>query len=184
MTAPNEDPMIRTGYYSKALRAIGDALEALEAELVDLRCEGENYIVRATRRQPPKKLLCKDLHKSSVRRLWETLLSSDFGKESCVALDLAYTPRDIERLHNEGQARRQRRGMPDPHSLPGALRAAGAYVDYKAARLLQISRSDDLIIIRSESRSGQLSKEEFTPASLYALFVKLYMKRTGRFPEK
>ena len=183
MTATNEDPMAPSGCYSKALRAIGNALEALEAQLVDLRCEGENYIVCAKcRRRPPKKLLCNDLDKSGIRVLWQTLLSRYFQKESFVA-ELFYTPEDIQRLHHEGQARRQDGGITDPHSLSGTLRAAGAYVDLKDARLLQISTRDDLIIIRSEAPSGQLSKEEFTPASLYALFVNLYLKRTGRFPE-
>lgn len=166
---------------SKTLRVIGDALEALRAEMIDVRCEGENYIVRAkSRRQPSKISLVKDLRKSGFRVLWQILPGRYPWKRSSVALELFYTPKDVERLEYAGQMRRGNGGMPDPYSLATALRTIGAYIDSKGGRLLQISRRDELMIIRYETLRGDRCTEELTASSLYALFVRMYLKRSDR----
>jgi hypothetical protein len=167
--------------YSKALRAIGHALEALSADLVDLRCEGGNYIVHAkARKQPSKASLIENLRKGGFRVLWQTIPSRFLLKKSLVALDLFYTPKDVERLEYEGQARRENGGTPDPHSPTAALRAIGAHINSKEACLLGISRRDGVMTVQYETSRGDRCREEFTPASLYELFVAMYLKRSDR----
>ncbi|MGH8546908.1 MAG: hypothetical protein ACREX3_25505, partial [Gammaproteobacteria bacterium] len=46
MVELNEDSAVPIVEYSKALRAIGCALEALRVEAFELTCEGANYTVR------------------------------------------------------------------------------------------------------------------------------------------
>lgn len=167
--------------YSKALRAIGDGLEALQVELIEIRCEGENYIVRAeTRKQPSKISLLNDLRNGAFRIMWQILPSSYQWNPSSVAMDLFYTPKLVERLESVGQARRENASMPDPYSMPTTLRVIGAYIDSKDVRLRQISRRDELMVIQYETPQGDCRTEELTASSLHALFVEMYAKRSSR----
>lgn len=169
MTAVNKDPASHIGY-SKALRAIGYALEALQVKAFELTCEGKDYVVSVETERPKKKGL-KALH---------FIFPHHEAGNSASDLQLIYTPEAIEQLEIEAQAKRQNAGMPDPYSLPAALRAVGAYVEIKEARLLKITKRDDLIIIRYQSPSGYLASDEFTPAALYAVCVRMYLKRRDR----
>ena len=166
--------------YSKALRAIGDGLEALRAELVEITCEKKNYIVRATaRRQLSKVSLLNDLRNVGFRIMWEILPDRYPWSPSSVDMKLSYSPEDVERLECAGQARRENAGMPDPYSTRTALRVIGAYIDSKDARLRQISRGDELMIIQYQTSQGDCHTEELTPSSLHALFVQMYAKRSS-----
>jgi len=174
----NEDLSRGIKDYSKALRAIGDGLEALQAELIEITCEGENYIVRAkTRRQLSKVSLLNDLRNVGFRIMWEIL--PERYPWSPVDMKLSYTPEDVERLESAGQARRENAGTPDPHSMRTALRVIGAHIDSKDARLRQIHRDGESMVIQYETSQGDCHREELTPSSLYALFVEMYAKRSS-----
>jgi hypothetical protein len=156
--------------YSKALRVIGFALEKLQVETFEIKCEGENYIVWA-KGQIAKKTWTEAL---------QVIFRRGESENSSKGLLLTYTPEDIQQLENEGQAKRQNGGMPDAYSLQAALRAAGAYVDIKDARLRQITRRDGLLVIEYQFFNGAVAREIFTPASLYAVCLRMYLKRRER----
>lgn len=169
--------------YCKALRAIGDGLEALQAELIEIRCAGDNYIVCAkTRSQLSKISLLNDLRNGAFRIMWH-ILPSRYRWNEPLAMELSYTPKVVEQLECSGQARREKAGMPDPYSTPTALRVIGAYIDSKNLRLRQISRRDELMIIQYETPQGESHTEELTASALYALFVQMFAKRSGRSSE-
>ena len=175
----NED-LPRVKNYSKALRAIGDGLEALQADLIEVTCEGENYIVRAnTQRQLSKISLLNDLRNVDFRIMWEILPGRYPWSSSPVDMKFSYTPEDVERLECAGQAKRESAGIPDPHSMRTALRVIGAYIDSKDACLRQIHRDGELMIIQYETSEGDCHREELTPSSLYTLFVQMYAKRSS-----
>ncbi|MGH7827014.1 MAG: hypothetical protein ACREQ7_17805 [Candidatus Binatia bacterium] len=164
--------------YSKDLRAIGCALEALRVEAFELRCEAANYVVRVESQRGEKRKL-KDIFEALALQVLQGIFP---GRNPRKGLELIYTTEHIKRLNENGQLRRQDRGKPDAHSLPQALRAIGAYVELKGARLLKISRQGTVITIRYETALDGCTNEEFTPSSVYALFVRRYVKRTDRYP--
>jgi hypothetical protein len=183
MVMTNGDPTGHIKDYSKALRAIGDGLEALQAELIEIKCAGDNYIVCAkTRSQLSKISLLNDLRNGAFRIMWQ-ILPSRYRWEEPSAMELSYTPKVVEQLESAGQARREKAGMPDPYSIPTALRVIGEYIDSKDVRLRHIARRDEMTIIQYETSQGEYHTEELTASALYALFVQMFAKRNGRSPE-
>jgi hypothetical protein len=176
---PVSEKPVGTGNYSKALRAIGSALDALEVETktFELTCDGANYIVRLEN-QKAKKPETKEVKNNGLKAL-QQIFSSHHPIENPSAGPLVYTPEDIDRLDREGQLRRRNAGT-NPQSLTQALRAIGFYIDDKGARLLQISRRGELMTVRYETARGSSSTEEFMLSNLYALFVQMYVKRRDR----
>lgn len=158
--------------YPRELRAIGCALEALQVEAFELSSDGLNYLVQA--KAPAKKPQSKGL--------FRRILTSDEHVERCWAdLELTYTPEDIEWLDLDGRLKRAEGRKPDPHSLPQALRAIGAYVQLKGGRMVRIAKDGEFFTIQYETVLDRcVSTEEFTPSSLYDVFVRMYVKRNGR----
>lgn len=173
----NEDSASHGSDYANALRAIGYALEAAKVESFELTCEAPNYVIRVES-QSGKKRRLKGFLEATRFQVLKRIFPSRFLSKS--GLELIYTPRHIERLDHEGQLRRHEAGAPDPHSLPQALRAIGAHLDHKEARLLHIARRGPSITIRYETALDGQKTEEFTPPSLYGLFVQRYVKRSDR----
>jgi hypothetical protein len=158
----NQNQLVNSGRYAKALRAIGQALEAVKVDAFQLRCEGENYLVRSKPR--------------SIKDKWRQLLHYLFPKRFPPVGLLIYTPDDIERLEQEGRSRRRNAGT-HPNTLTQALRAIGFYVDQKNGRLVEISKSHEWIKIRYDTAPDCCNTEEFNLSSLYTLFVQMYLKR-------
>ena len=168
---------VDSGNYSKALRAIGTALDALNADAFEVTCDRENYIVRVeslrVESQRPKKRTMKAGFKKNGLKILQQLFPSRHTSENS---SVVYTPNDIERFEHEGQLRRRNAGA-DPHRLAQALRAIGFYVDEKGARLHHISTRGGSITVRYETLPGSSNTEEFMLSNLYALFVRMYVKR-------
>jgi hypothetical protein len=165
--------------YANALRAIGYALEAAKVEAFEVTCEAPNYVIRVES-QSGKKRRIKDLFETAALKVLQRIFAGRHSKTSWAGPELIYTPQHIARLDRDGRLKRREGGQPDPHSLPQALRAIGAYLDHKDARLLQIAKRGPSITIRYETALDGQKTEEFTPPSLYALFVQRYVKRSDR----
>jgi hypothetical protein len=171
----SQDSSLFTDGYSRALRAIGSALEAVQIEAFEINYDGENYSIRIEpqgekKPQPPGVL-------TALKRVLPHLHAP---AGSLDGLEMIYTPDKIERLDRDGQLRREQSGEPDPHSLPQALRAIGAYLHLKNARLVRISKHGPFFTIQYETALDGFTTEEFTPSSLYDVFVRLYLKRRNR----
>jgi hypothetical protein len=174
LTKLHEHSAISAMDYSKALRVIGCALEELGIEDFELTHEGVAYIVRIHSQKGKRQ------QRTPLKLLQQIFPYFHSSARASAARELIYTPDDIERLEHDGQLRRQNAGNPDPHSLPQALRAIGAYLDSKEARLLKLSRQGTLTSIRYETALDGDQTERFTPSSLYSLFVRRYIKRSDR----
>lgn len=173
-----EDSASHGSDYATALRAIAYALKAAKVEAFELACEAPNYVV-SVESQSGKKRRIKDTFETALKVLQRTF-AGRHSKTSWAGPELIYTPQHIARLDRDGRLKRREGGQPDPHSLPQALRAIGAYLDHKDARLLQIAKRGPSITIRYETALDGQKTEEFTPPSLYALFVHRYVKRSDR----
>jgi hypothetical protein len=174
-----EDSASHGSDYATALRAIAYALKAAKVEAFELACEAPNYVIRVES-QSGKKRRIKDLFETAALKALRRIFPSRYSKSSWTGPELIYTPQHIARLDRDGRLKRREGGQPDPHSLPQALRAIGAYLDHKDARLLQIAKRGPSITIGYETALDGQKTEEFTPPSLYALFVQRYVKRSDR----
>jgi hypothetical protein len=152
--------------YPVALRAIGSDLEARQIGNFELSCEGTNYLVQA-----------KSDEKKPLKKGILTLL---FSNQDRTTGNLIYTPEQIKALNCSGQQRREGGGMLDPHSLPQSLRAIGAYINFKGAHLVRISKRGANTTVEYDTAEGGHIREEFTPTTLYELFVRMYVRRTER----
>ncbi|HWP58809.1 MAG TPA: hypothetical protein VNL14_13035 [Candidatus Acidoferrales bacterium] len=176
-----------TRSYAQTLRAIGQALETARLETFELQQQGQEYSVRGETLvqvavNPPG---------PEPQRIWQKFKggassSSDVPAPQTVRelVELHYTASDIARLEDEGQSRRRDgHTMPDAYSPSQLLRAAGAYLDRKRARLQQLSKQDGTIKLRYETSLGSAT-EELTVAYLYDMAVRLYLRRSDRAREQ
>src|SRR5206468_3544411 len=110
---------------SQKLRAIGQDLEARHVKAFDLERQNDKYCVRVRKQTPrPENSPPLKLNQSVFQTVRLRFREPAPKKENFTAstTELRYPPEDIDRLEHEGQARRRNRdGMPDPHSLSQLL---------------------------------------------------------------
>jgi hypothetical protein len=170
--------------YSQLLRPIGQMLESLRLQSFIVTVEGDDFSVRGekpTENSKPNQV-------KSLRAIWQSLRAPKQGSEegstpSSGVVELHYTPEDIERMENEGRAKRKASGSssaPEAHAPSQILRACGAFVDQKEGRILAIKKDDQNVTIDYESAMHRKISEQFTVASLYDYWVKMYLKRRAR----
>jgi hypothetical protein len=110
------------GFYSYALRCIGQNLESLELKSLDVKTQGDKFIIQGWSKSTPSTM--------------------DVVKQ--------YAPEDIKKLDEEGRAKRKMPSMPSNLlSLPQVLRFCGSYVDRLRGRLTRISWQDQTDKIQS-----------------------------------
>jgi hypothetical protein len=167
--------------FSQLLRPVGQMLEPLQIESFSLKIEDSGGVhvsaqKREERRPPPAPEV-------SLRVVWQTFRrhKPEPVKEPespSGVLELHYTRDDIARIDAEEQARRKGTGgTPEAHALSQIFRAVGAYVDQKSGKLLAFSKANDEITIEYESALKKKLTEQFTVASLYDYWVKMYKRR-------
>jgi hypothetical protein len=175
-----------TNSYQRSLRAIGQGLEALCVEEFDLVAANYHYLVqghckKVKMEEPAKINPIKEAflffrrnsktHSSTRTPVKKHLSSFQFS-------GLRITGKDIVRFERQGKARITNAvGTLDPQSISQAMRLAGAYLDHKKSRLLRISWHSQSLILWRRDGFGVESKETFTPANLYDLWVHQYKQR-------
>ena len=180
--------MSETANYSQPLRAVGQALELLNIESFEIEPDGEDFLVRGKAKVDAG--IEQPIEQSKVRHIWGFLPGEEDSQlgtslpprpATVTRIELRYTPRDIERLEAEGQARRiDSQRTADAASLSQFLRTIGAYVYQKYARLLKIARNGDTAIVKYELSSGREGEEVLSVSDLYDFWVRMYMKRADR----
>jgi hypothetical protein len=165
--------------YAQVLRTIGQMPEGLIIQSLELKIEGEDLTVSASkarqRRQPARE--------KSLRVFWERLRGTGArtDKPSSGVVELYYTAADIDRMDSEGRARRgHTAGTPEPHSLSQVLRAVGAFVDQQHGHLLTVRKENLDIGLEYDSKLKGKISQQFTVASLYDYWVKMYLNRHDR----
>ena len=160
-------------YYARALRAIGQDLEELRPEYVEIKQKGKDFIVQGRCRA--SSLDGKtDVRSPLIKRLWEKTFRRDSNvaspkaQEETVPFVRKYSPHDIDRLDQSKQA--QRTGLvatPDIHSLGEMLRTIGRLIDAEGGRLIKLFR--DLQTVTFEYRDAQGAREKKQLSSLQLL---------------
>jgi hypothetical protein len=139
--------------WSKALRAIGQDLEARGIKTFVIRCEADLYVVEAGYQSPP----------------------------APTPVTLYYTLDDIEQLDREGQEDDRGSGVKDFLTLSQILRAIGTYVGRKEARLLSVSNNATgtmpVVKIEYETAQGERVVDDRTGSAIYDMCVSFYKLR-------
>jgi len=170
--------------YSQPLRAMGQALEVINIQIFELEIAEDNVFIRGhVPLAPPDKQCDAD----QLRTIWGALPGAQDAfpehdrNGSNAQIDLCYTARDIERLEEEGRSRRgTSHAVPDAWSLSQILRSIGAYLNQKRARLSNMMRQRDCIVIEYETSAGSTIKETLIMKDLYDLWVRMYLQRSER----
>ena len=183
--------MIHTATYAQPLRAIGQTLEVLHVEAFEIESQGDNYLVRGRIEGPAlEKAMPQEVKESSLRVVWGKLRGRSPEPSgpsqlppSSMGFHLRYSSEDIDRMEQEGQARRRDpHGALDPYSVSQLLRAVGAYVDHKAARLLGLSWRDQSVSLVYEAAQGRRELEVLRLFSVYDFWVRMSVRRSKRNP--
>jgi len=135
--------MAATRRYDEELRAIGQALEAKDISVFELKQTADNYIIEGTLDQTGSL-------RSKVRQ-WLRQLHSRSNTAS-LALGLA----DVERLSQAGRAKRSdSERLPSFQSVSSILRTIGAYLDSREVKLLELQkRRISITLLYRDKRSG------------------------------
>lgn len=181
--------MVQTINYAQPLRAIGQALEVLRIGAFEVESEGEDFLVRGMVESRSGRGVEKRLDEKALQHIWGAEPGRTFklrvvertNDASSSPLELRYTPKDLDRLENDGRAKRsESHGMADAASLSQFLRTVGAYVNQKRARLVRIVREGESINVQYETAPGETKEEILAASDLYDFWVRMYMKRSGR----
>jgi len=157
--------MTATRHYDEDLRAIGQALEARDISVFELKRLTDWYIIKGMPDQT-----------GSVRpkvRQWLRRLRGGSSAES-LTLGLA----DIEKLTQAGRARRSKPGqLTNFRSVSNSLRTIGAYLDSQEVELVELHKRPISITLSYRDKAGHEQKEDRTISSFYNFFLDLYGKR-------
>jgi hypothetical protein len=157
----------KTGEYSKALRAIGSALDVLPLERFLLTYNPPNYILRLTLRRNENST-ANDVATPIIEVVRRVLPRYCPQESATIAVDVIYTPSQIEELHQRAQ---QKNGRQHPRVLADALGAIGSYLEHKGAHLVQISRPGQSFTMQYTTAADGCVTEEFSAASWYDLII-------------
>ncbi|HEY7217885.1 MAG TPA: hypothetical protein VH985_05780 [Candidatus Binatia bacterium] len=174
--------------YAQPLRAIGQALEALNLKSFELEPLGEGFYVRGILVNAHPELSGDRVTAEKLKAIWGTFSG---GKErvpqgATIApvlspIELQYTPKDVDRLEEQGRARRvDPHRTPDAASLSQIMRSIGAYLTQKPARMLRLSRDQDSLSIEYRTTLGSVLRETLAVGELYDIWVRMYLQRAER----
>jgi len=140
--------------WSKALRAIGQDLEARGIKTFVIRCEADLYVVEAGYQSPP----------------------------APTPVTLYYTLDDIEQLDREGREDNRDSGVKDFLNLSQILLAIGSYVGRRGAHLLSVSNNVltgtmPVVKIEYETAQGERVVDDRTGSAIYDLCVCIHKLR-------
>ena len=166
--------------YAKELRTLGQALERLAVQSIDLKFDSGCYVVRGQvdkTKHSPVRVFVRNL----AFRLW-SVPEEIQPRVSNGFLDVRYTPQQLEQLDTLERAKRRNASkMPDPYGLSQKLRGVGFYLDRRdQCSLLGISIHDRWVTIRYGTVWEELLEAKQDVDYFYNYWVKMYLRRTSR----
>jgi len=153
-----------------SLRAIGQALEALQIHSFKLEKRGDKYIVSNWE---------QGFLDGVAERVWGRLAADRtrylHGQRTA---PLEYTSSDRQRLANRGRLRRGQRNMPAAQNLSSRLRVIGDYLDKKETLSFAIAWSLQSVTINYQTCASVHREEHYTLQDLYDLEVSMYLRQS------
>ena len=147
-------------------------------ESFSLTMDGDTVIVRGRKHRN------QAVENLSQRGFWQLFRSNRTAEvDEWEAVELRYTPEQLSHMDDEGRLKRGNLGRPDAHSASQIVRAVGALVDQKRATLLSIRKDEEKIEIEYELPPKGRVTEDFSVATLYEYWVRMYLKRSNRLEQ-
>ena len=147
-------------------------------ESFSLTMESDTVIVRGRKHRH------QAVDNLSQRGFWQLFRSNRAAEvDQWESVELRYTPEQLSHMDDEGRSKRGNLGSPDAHSASQIIRAVGAFVDQKQARLMSVRKDEEQIEIEYESPLKGRVTENFTVATLYEYWVRMYLKRSNRLEQ-
>jgi hypothetical protein len=167
--------------YASVLRPIGQMIESLRIESYSVWPDGDGFMIRDRTRNraqitPREKALFNDKQ------------SADGGSKSkedelrfaAGIIEWRFDRSEIEKLELAGRERRRNPNQaPDAHAISQVLRVMGGIVDQRLGRLLSISKEGQFVSLNYLSSSGQTVSDDYSMATLYDFWVRMYKKRSS-----
>lgn len=151
-------------HYDEDLRSIGQALEAKDISVFEIKWLPEMYVVHGTPEQTGSL-------RSKVRRWLRVLHAS---RTDPLILSLT----DVKRLSEAGRAKRSKPGqLTDFRTVSNILRTIGAYLDSSEVELIELQKRPISITLSYRNKAGDERVEERTISSFYRHFLELCEKR-------
>lgn len=141
--------------YSTVLRCIGQDLHLRGIKTLDIRRDGDLYVVQGGYQVPPADM----------------------------PVTLHYPPAELEELERAGQQQRGNSLPPQEFiNLVQILRAIGGYLDNHQARLIRISNNESqgtapVFKVEYQSKEGELLIDDRAGAAIYDMCVTMYKQR-------
>jgi len=176
---PNNSPD-----YQSILRAIGQGIEKLGVESVDLELsDNHEFVVSGMYRETTQASTVKPKTKTSFLSLIINAAKTNAKRKPDTALfhfaGIRFTQSNIDLLDRAGKASRSRRdGNPqNPLGIAHVLRMAGAYLDDKGSRFSRLLWQHGTLTLWHIKENGVEAKELFRPENLYDNWVHHFKTR-------
>lgn len=174
-----------TGYYARALRAIGQDLADLFPQQVEIDYQGDCFVVRARCDRKRAEKRTPQAEKTGLRNVIHKLAAYrlDKGPEGVeiATVEQTYNSEEINRLDQAGLHRRTQVGkVPDINSLGETLRTIGRLIDADEGRLIRIFKDQRRIAFDYADKNGASRKVEMTRSELFKVQQSYYGKRGGQ----
>ena len=106
-------------------------------ESFSLTMDGDTVVVRGRKHRD------QAVDKLSPRGFWQLFRSNRTAEiDEWEAVELRYTPEQLSHMDDEGRSKRGNLSSPNAHSVSQVVRAVGAFVDQKQARLMSVRKDE------------------------------------------
>lgn len=171
--------------YQLTLRAVGQVLDLLHVHSFEIEVDGKDFIVHGVSKKTEREVVIKAMGFTKLVKIFRPNLVTGPGRQArkkaprpFTFSGMRFSEEDLNRLELRGQTSRLATGgTPASPSLSQVLRALGAYIDNKRARLNRISGCDNQIATIYLLPFGEEKVETFTQTNLYDLWVHMYKRR-------
>jgi hypothetical protein len=164
-----------SGFYARALRAIGQDLAGLLPEDLVIELDGDRFVANGLCAKSRMVEQNSPAAWTGVKKLIDKM--SDIVRVPSHEPDLEFVPfirvygaNDINRLDEHGtNYRGHDSGMPDIYSLAERLRTIGKVIDAQSGRVVKIVKDLQQIVFEYQDSDGKSRKEELNNTELYRL---------------
>ncbi len=176
------------GEYARVLRVIGEDLQNLFPESLEIRTDGRDFIARGYARSKTSTSANPDVG-SSRRTIWQILSrpspKAHLGppQPSLIKFERRYTNHDVNELDEVQASRRMDAARkdeirkPDLHSLKERLRMIGKLLEEKHSELTKMCYDANTISFEYRDGEGKIHQEEYSTLALYKLQQQYYSER-------
>jgi hypothetical protein len=165
--------------YAQTLRLIGQDLEKLLTEKLDLEVDKSVFIVRGEALVSESELASTEPQPKAgfFPGLWKPKTIAPEPRVQIQPIERHYTAADLDRFAREGRGSSAGDEKPDFYKPSEFLRVIGAYLDKKRVRLIKLSKDDQQVSLHYETIHGEKITETQRMSAFYDLYIHMCKQR-------